>query len=451
MSKSVREYPESYDSYSNLVKSYSESSVNTRSKERKVRLLKDDSKDKLLMFSNIYRVFVACGMLVMPHAISLSGVIPSLIIVIVVSFLTTVNHNYMQRVCRALRISPGVTLETVSGRICGSSMKNLILIIISASQLCAFIGSFVLSTDLIHHSLCGSKEVHEECTSRWQVACVLAIFNIVMVFIPNLKTFGYISSFSVFFQFFALSCVFYSACKLITQREAVGELLFEETMYFNWANSGKTLGIVLYIFQRVTFYLPIKSSYSRMKGFHKFYIASMNMVFGYIFLISLPCFFQFFTDGKEILFQNFDHSFRTIEFFKIAYVVVIFLSNPINLFPIYNSLYMISFLNSFIEKRNKVGKYMTKVFIRLLITCFGVIIGTCVTSFVKFCSFVGAFFFSFLGLVLPGLLLLKLETVKKCSRTTIGRCLVLGVGIAIFLTTTFESVRDLIFSEVSSI
>ena len=397
------------------------------------------------MFCNIYRVFVACGVLIMPYGISLSGIGPSFLLIFVISLLTTINHSILKKVCNKLGIPAGVTLETLCGKIYGSKMEKFILIIIAGSQLAAFIGSFILATELFHHSLCGSYSSDLECISRTSVASYMAIFNIIMVLIPNLKTFGYISSLSVFFQFFALLSIFYYASKMLFQRDNLSSLLLEELFFSNWGNSLQTLGIILYIFQRITFYLPIHSNYSQMPNFHSFYLRSMNFIFAYIFIISTPCYFQFFSSSREIVFQNFKSSFHVIEFFKMAYCLVIFLSNPINLFPIYNSIFSIRSLNKRFQQQSRVKLYFSKLFFRLIITCIGIAFGIFITSFVSFCSFVGAFFFSFLGLVMPALLLCKVIKNEKIPKSFWE-----NVKLYLCLLYTSPSPRDLSTSRMPS-
>ena len=406
----------------------------------------------------------------MPHAMALSGFIPSFLIVLGISLLTTINHNFMQELCSVLCISPGVTLETLTGKVFGLKMKNLVLYTISASQLSAFIGCFILTVDLLHHSFCGSEIPGVGCISRYKIAGVLAIFNLLMVFIPNLKTFGYISSTSVIFQFIALFCVFFSATKIFVTTDYAFEIFKQEIVYSNWDNSLKTLGIILFIFQRITFYLPIKSNYSQIQNFHSYYLSSMNSVFFYIFLISCPCYFLFFISGKEIVFQNFDQSFRIIEITKLAYMTVIFLSNPINLFPIYNSIYSMKCFNNTLRESSNLKRYLFKLFIRIIICSIGIIFGILVTSFVKFCSFVGAFFFSFLGLILPGIMLWKIMRINPgnvdniniqnslsqyliLKKYSLGRKIshltIIVIGVFIFVISTYDSITDLyqFFSE----
>jgi amino acid permease len=410
----------------------------------------NDFKSKVLMFSNIYRVFVACGMLILPHAISLSGVVPSLVLIIVMLFLTNINHNYMHRISEDLQLKRRVTLETLTDMLLGNKMRLIVLTIISGSQISAFIGSFILSTELIHHSFCMNTPESEDCISRLFVSGVLATFNIFMVLIPNLKTFAYISSFSVFFQFFALLTVFYNATQMFLNQKNPSDKFITESVSMNWSSTVQTLGVFLYIFQRLTFYLPIRSNYVKMKNFHKIYMTILNLVFFYAFLVSLPCFYQFFKDGKEIIFQNFDHSYKTVHVFKYAYVIVIFVSNPINLFPIYNSIYNFRAFKRYCRRNSSLWVYLAKLAVRFAISFVAILVGMYVDSFVSFCSFVGGFFFSFLGLILPGLLFLYHERkIKGAEKAKVY--FVLGLGVCVFWVASFQSLKDLVENTSSAI
>jgi hypothetical protein len=85
-----------------------------------------------------------------------------------------------------------------------------------------------------------------------------------------------------------------------------------------------------------------------------------------------------------------------------------------------------------------------------------VAIGIFVNSFVSFCSFVGAFFFSFLGLVLPGILSLKLlknygENENDGFFRKIKFILVLSAGLIIFVVSSISSFYALVTSTGISI
>lgn len=48
---------------------------------------------------------------------------------------------------------------------------------------------------------------------------------------------------------------------------------------------------------------------------------------------------MFFEDTKHIIFFNFDSSYTYMFIVEVVYAAAIFLSNPINLFPVYESIY----------------------------------------------------------------------------------------------------------------
>ena len=414
----------------------------------------DGCKHKFFMFCNVFRVFVACGALIIPFAVSICGIVPSALMFLLVSLLTTLNHHYLDAISKRLPAFSGLTLETISGIVYGNKMKKLVLFLITGSQLCAFIGSFILATELFHHSLCGSFSSDIECISRTTVASYMALLNIFMVFVPNLRMFGYISSLSVIFQFFALVAVFFYATKLLLHQEDLPSEVLSRVAFMDWTALLQTLSVILYVFQRITFYLPIRANYSKMSRFHRFYVACMNGIFGFIFLMTLPIYFNFFQNAQEIVFQNFDSSFHVVEFFKLAYSVVIFLSNPINLFPIYNSVYSIKCVEDSLSQKGAFSKYALKFLIRMLVTLLGIAVGIYVKSFVGFCSFVGSFFFSFLGLVLPGLLVWKFLEEAPAGKVNWPKfrvILVVSLGVCIFAVTSVFSFIGLITSNSISI
>ena len=180
------------------------------------------------------------------------------------------------------------------------------------------------------------------------------MLNILMVLVPNLKTFAYISSVSVFVQFIALTACFLTCLHGLLTTPGSFATSVQLTRQMDWSQVLVTSGVILYIIQRMTFYLPIKNSYPRVPKFHSFYKKCMNFVFGYIFLLALPFLLFFGVDGAEILFQNFGSEYRMLGFLKLMYVIVIFISNPINLFPIYKSVYALKFFEKmFVRQRGR--------------------------------------------------------------------------------------------------
>jgi amino acid permease len=153
--------------------------------------------------------------------------------------------------------------------------------------------------------------------------------------------------------------------------------------------------------------------------------------------------------------MNFGIDHIEIFVLKIIYSFIIFLSNPINLFPVYSIIYEIKLvkkciekiqkkkiekkelnsqgehvtsveelstpkkkigktsmeemfnnenlekINMDIEKKNKIKKYFFKFLIRFLVLLLSFLIAVISPDFVKFISFIGSFIFASLGFVFP--------------------------------------------------
>lgn len=86
---------------------------------------------------------------------------------------------------------------------------------------------------------------------------------------------------------------------------------------------------------------------------------------------------------------------------EIIYACAVFLSNPINLFPVYESLYRTTIIRSFINEADKRETYFIKFGVRVIIVilCFTVCFHA--PNFINFISFVGSSLFAIIGLYVP--------------------------------------------------
>jgi len=88
---------------------------------------------------------------------------------------------------------------------------------------------------------------------------------------------------------------------------------------------------------------------------------------------------------------------------EVIYATTIFFSNPINLFPVYESLYTTKFFRNAVENFKITGKklYLFKFFLRIMIIliCFGICFF--IPDFIKFISLMGSALFPIIGLYIP--------------------------------------------------
>ena len=150
---------------------------------------------------------------------------------------------------------------------------------------------------------------------------------------------------------------------------------------------------------------------------------------------------HFFDETKQIIFFNFGSKYVWMFLVQIVYAIAIFFSNPINLFPIYESLYKMKSIDNYLKKSSPKKQYWLKYCLRLLVVliCFSICLF--VPNFIKFISFVGSFIFPVIGLYIP--ILLNYSYFKKKGTLTKRKrifliCFLVG-GILLFTAATVDS------------
>lgn len=86
---------------------------------------------------------------------------------------------------------------------------------------------------------------------------------------------------------------------------------------------------------------------------------------------------------------------------EVIYAVSIFFSNPINLFPIYESVYKIRKIDKLLQSTSPSKVYFIKFIIKVVIVVLCFIVCLFVPNFIDFISFVGSFLFSIIGIYIP--------------------------------------------------
>lgn len=129
---------------------------------------------------------------------------------------------------------------------------------------------------------------------------------------------------------------------------------------------------------------------------------------------------------------------------EVFYATAIFFSNPINLFPIYESLYKLKPIEKWLNVMNDKKKFLAKFLIRLIIVFICFFICFFIPNFINFLSFIGAFLFPILGIYIP--VLLNYSYFKRKGKLTTKRKIYLFtfliVSVIIFTICTIDSVMN---------
>ena len=146
-------------------------------------------------------------------------------------------------------------------------------------------------------------------------------------------------------------------------------------------------------------------------------------------------------DTKHIIFFNFGKEYVYILILEIIYAISIFFSNPINLFPVYESIYDFDFIKKSLTDSSKNKQFLIKYLIRVFITLLCFFVCLFLPNFIKFISFIGSFLFPIIGIYIP--VLLNYSYFKQKNKMTKQRKIYLfvlfGVGFILFNAATIDS------------
>jgi amino acid permease len=284
------------------------------------------------------------------------------------------------------------------------------------------------------------------CITPIKVKTFISIFSLIVACIPSLKTFAYISTLSILIMFASLILMFYHSSVSLSHFDDLQIRLGRETFLFDIAMFPQSMGILLYAFEGITLYMPLRATYHNHTNFHSFFIGTLIFISVFVFIFGTPLYYDFYTDTKEIIFLNFDNSYILLLLMKIVYLTVVFISNPINLFPLYKSFLSMRDVKDHLSKKSNSYTSIFKLVIRLVITFLCILIACMIPSFIRFISFVGSFFFGLLGIILP--IMLYISIFSKYKKLTlldlISKVFVLVISCVIFGFSTVFSFRNLI-------
>lgn len=270
--------------FNNITDIDAEFSVNNDSEisfNQKIKLT--SRKSLILTIFNIFRSFVAIGVLTLPYASSLVGpliAIPSMLLVSVLVFLAT--HCIIE-IADDSKFK-GANYETLGRLLWGKIGQRLIVVILYFVSFACFIGGILFTADFLDFAFC-SHNVEGLCHSKIKYLLAAFIFSIFISLIQSLKPFGYISIISTIVIMIAIVSITVYNMKFILHTDInLGPRLGE----FNIRNFFTFLGIGLYTIEGINLILPIRASYNNNGNYPRvFYSTFVFVVWCYLLLAIL--------------------------------------------------------------------------------------------------------------------------------------------------------------------
>lgn len=109
--------------------------------------------------------------------------------------------------------------------------------------------------------------------------------------------------------------------------------------HFNFPGFLSFLGIALYTTEGIGLVLPIRASFKDNKGFGKVFYGTFIFIVWCYLALGILSYIRFYDDTQHVIFFNFGTNYIYMFILEVFYACAIFFSNPINLFPIFESIY----------------------------------------------------------------------------------------------------------------
>ncbi len=177
--------------------------------------------------------------------------------------------------------------------------------------------------------------------------------------------------------------------------------MHERLTKVNFSNFLTFLGIGLYTTEGIGLILPIWASFKDNKNFPKVFTATYVFIIWCYLTLGILSYTKWYDETKHIIFFNFGKGFAFMFIVEVVYAVTIFFSNPINLFPVYESIYKLKSVSLKLEKYQWKKRFIVKYLIRVFFISGCFIICFFVPNFIKFIGLMGSALFPIIGFYIP--------------------------------------------------
>lgn len=394
-------------------------------------------KSLFLTIFNIFRSFVAVGILTLPYAIKLVGPILGFFTQIFIGIFVYLTTDCLLEVANDSKFK-GSNYETLGKLVWGTKGKNFILILIYVCSISTAIGAILFTTDFLDHVFC-SHGVLAFCHSKIRYLFFSLILSIFIALVDSLKPFGYISVISTFFVVLSIFSITVYNFSFIIDNDGLN--FYERVTFVDFKGFFSFLGISLYASEGIGLILPIRASFKDNKNYDKVFYSTYIAILWCYLTLGIFSFLHFFMDTKNIIFFNFGKEYTYILILEIFYAISIFFSNPINLFPIYESVYNSKRIKETLENASKNKRFFIRYLIRVFITLFCFFVCLFLPNFIQFISFIGSFLFPIIGIYIPILLNYHYFSKKKMitKKKKISLLILFVVGLVLFTGATIDS------------
>jgi Transmembrane amino acid transporter protein len=315
----------------------------------------------------------------------------------------------------------------------------------AAMQIVICIGGVLFATKLVNFSMCVGK-FEMLCNHNHLIAMLSFVISAPTYFVKDLKFFSNFTFVSTTIVLILITCMSWKAITILAVR---GPAVKSQ---INWKKIPSTFSVVSYALEGIGMVIPVKNSMENQKSFWNLTLISVCVV-TVLYAIPTAILSSAFGNGtNQIVISNFIEFSPLIHALGLTYIGCIFMTYPLNLFPVYTIMLNSKWSRDYIgpnntevnpSRQNKIKN----VLIASRLICLSIIFMVTTTgpNLIPFLSIAGAIFVAAFGYFFPVLLynthfgrLGLLSTSRKLMNYFF--LLIMG-GISVF--TVMDSVRNL--------
>lgn len=281
---------------------------------------------------------------------------------------------------------------------------NLSSFMMACMQIVFCIGGVLFSVKLLNHSMCIGK-VDALCNHDKLITLISFVIAAPTFFVKDLTFFSNLTFISTGVVLCLVSCITWKAGKFLTVRGQAVQSQIE------WSKIPSAFSVVSYALEGIGMVIPVKNSMRDQSKFWNLTVVSVLLVSVLYLVPTLIMSAAFGIGTKQIVLDNFIEESPLVHALALVYIGCIFMTYPLNLFPVYTVMLNTKWSRDYIGKYDEASNPQRKDKIKnvLLISrifCMAVIFIITISgpNLVPFLSLAGAIFIGAFGYFFPVLI-----------------------------------------------
>lgn len=222
---------------------------------------------------NIFRSFVAIGILTLAYGVSIVGPVLAFLELILIGLIVAVTTYFLLEISNASKFK-GANLEILGKLLWGKAGHKLIISLLTLASIVSFMGGVLFSIDFLEFAFC-SHHIDSFCHSKKTFLLLSMFVSFGISIIESLKPFGYVSITSTFVILIGfISITAYNLFYVVTTTEDLSDKLTR----FNVKGFFTFFGLAFYTAEGIGLIIPLRSTFKDNEGFSKVFFGTFTLI-----------------------------------------------------------------------------------------------------------------------------------------------------------------------------